>query len=151
MDELGWWQKIQKLYHILGGNCNHTHYSEYRLKREKSRFWVKNDISVKVMASKWFLLLFSNVTWWMNLADDKKSKNFIISWEEIATIPIIANIGSKVKNHDFDLRLTLASILRTQSSFIWCLLLYHDWSTWLKTKKSKIISYPGRKLQPYLL
>ena len=47
----------------------------------------------------------------MNLADDKKSKNYIISWEEIATIPVIANIGLNVKNHDFELRMILASKL----------------------------------------
>ena len=146
MNELGWWQKIQKIYHILGGNCNHTHYSEYRLKREKSRFWVKNDISVKVMASKWFLLLFSNVTWWMNLADDKKSKNYIISWEEIATIPIIANIGLKVKNHDFELRMILTSKLWHQSGFYCCFLMQYDGSTLLMAKNPKIISYPGSKL-----
>ena len=99
------------------------YYSQYRLKREKSRFWVKNYISVKVMASKWFLLLFSNVTWWMNLADDKKSKNYIISWEEIATIPIIANIGLNVKNHDFELRMILASKLWHQSGFFCCFLM----------------------------
>ena len=38
----------------------------------------------------------------MNLADDKKSKNYIISWEEIATIPIIANIGLKVLYLELD-------------------------------------------------
>ena len=54
----------------------------------------------------------------MNLADDKKSKNYIISWEEIATIPIIANTGLKVKNQDFELRLTLASKIWTQNSFV---------------------------------
>ena len=151
MDQLGWWQKIQKLYHILGGNCNRTHYSQYRLKSEKSRFWVKNDISVKVMASKWFLLLFSNVTWWMNLADDKKSKNYIISWEEIATIPIIANIDLKVKNPDFELRLILASKLWTQNGFVWCFLLYHDTINLADYKNPKIISYAGKKLQPYSL
>ena len=123
MDQLGWWQKIQKLYHILWGNCNHTHYSQYRLKSEKSRFWVKNDISVKLMASNWRLLLFRNVTWWVNLADDKKSKNYIISWEEIATVPIIANIGSNVKNHDFELRMILASKLWHQSGFFCCFLM----------------------------
>ena len=123
IDELGWWQKIHKLYHILGGNYIHTHYSEYRVKSEKSRVWVKNDISVKVMASKWLLLLFPNVTWWINLADDIKSKNYIISWEEIATIPIIANIGLNVKNHDFELRMILASKLWHQSGFFCCFLL----------------------------
>ena len=151
MDELGWWQKIQKLYHILGGNCNHTHYSQYRLKSEKSGFWVKIDISIKNMDSKWFCLVFPIVPWYNQLGWLQKSKNYIICWEEIATIFFIANIGLKVKNRDFELRLTLASILWTQSSFVWCFLLYHDGSTWLMTKNSKIISYPGRKLQPYLL
>ena len=87
----------------------------------------------------------------MNLADDKKSKNYIISWEEIATIPIIANIGLKVKNHDFELRLILASKLWTQNGFVWWFLMYHDKINLADDKNLKIISYPGRKLQAYPL